>query len=94
MAWARGFLDRLHEMDHRHIFTIALYTPPNTKLQTVEERIGKRWFETDQSLDVGWYISKENSADAGNMVVSGIRPSRVYHVSIANNRDSMRHAKL
>lgn len=71
--WASSFLQRLQDIDRRHVFTLAIFEPAqrSTSQTRFYEKTNDRFFRTDQSLDLDWYIDRESSADAGNMAVSG-----------------------
>ncbi|ENI01104.1 hypothetical protein COCC4DRAFT_148871 [Bipolaris maydis ATCC 48331] len=66
--WVKSILQRLMENDQRHIFTLAIYIPSEDVVQD-HTSLGmyERCFRTDQALDLGWFISKENLAEAGSM---------------------------
>lgn len=62
------------ENDQRHIFTLAIYIPSEDVVQD-HTSLGmyERCFRTDQALDLGWFISKENLAEAGSMAALGMK---------------------
>jgi hypothetical protein len=60
------------ENDHRHIFTLAMYIPDEDVMRDhTFLGISERCFRTDQPLDLDWFISKENLAEAGSMAALG-----------------------
>lgn len=60
--------------DQRHIFTLAMYVPGEGVVQDhTSLGISERCFRTDQFLDLGWFISKENLAEAGSMAALGMK---------------------
>ncbi|EUC39943.1 hypothetical protein COCMIDRAFT_41639 [Bipolaris oryzae ATCC 44560] len=66
--WVKSILQRLMNSDQRHIFTLAMYVPGEGVVQDhTSLGISERCFRTDQFLDLGWFISKENLAEAGSM---------------------------
>ncbi|KAF2197905.1 hypothetical protein GQ43DRAFT_402090 [Delitschia confertaspora ATCC 74209] len=71
-AWAGQFLDLLHEMDRRHIFTVALYLPSSTSggSRILNTNKNDRWIRTETNLDPSWFIYNEWSAEAGSMAIS------------------------
>lgn len=76
-GWAEEFLFALHDMDHRKILTVFLVYPSESE-GTSQERVfsikqpRKRIYPLTGKLDMDWWIEKEWSAEAGNMLVTGM----------------------
>ncbi|KAF2028956.1 hypothetical protein EK21DRAFT_90173 [Setomelanomma holmii] len=67
---ASRLLHQLLAIDKRQIFTLALYVPPRAPADDSDIVATERYFRTDQPLNLGWYIDKEASSEAGDMMVS------------------------
>lgn len=68
--WAREFLDQLLEDDVRSLLTVVIYLPYQRE-DNVPENVAARLFRIRSSLDVQWWIDKEDAAEAGNMATLG-----------------------
>ena len=81
-------------MDHRRIFTLALYVP-NRSMASKLSSHGKtgRYSRIDQSLNLGEYINGENSAEAGNMAIAG-KTSTITRGNFITMAYSIWHSKL
>jgi hypothetical protein len=69
---ANRFLHQLLAIDERQIFTLALYIPPRAPADVSGILATERYLRTDQPLNLEWYIDKEASSEAGDMMVSGM----------------------
>ena len=77
MKWAKEYLDTLNSIDSRRILTIYLLYPNETEGTAEGEfpssRIPEaRMYPISGSLDMAMFIEGEWSAEAGNMLVTGM----------------------